>query len=250
MWGNKIFVHKAIISNVILWTCLVSGVRWLKLLWLNKLLLAHVFEINTDKLVTPLVWPVTEEGTDSHAVHHICFSFSYHVPFSHRHGQWLALQYSRGVRSLFLYILHLHLGLFIRLSAHACLPLAPHLLTLVCRQRGVKKRRRLHNKQPCDHCAFALSATDLHHPFSGVTAKLRWCVYIRISDITNHITLVTKEIVEKEEWSHLHSMMTRYIFGLITSILCGFCQNLTKSYCVCCPWLTPVSEVSGGKVSH
>lgn len=193
-------------------------------LWLNKLLLTHGFEINTDNLVTPLLWPLTEVGTDLHAVHHICFSFSYHVSFSHRPGQWLALKYSRDVRSLFLYILRLRLGLFICLSVHARLPLALYFLTLVCRQRGVKIRRRLYNKQPCDHRAFALSATDLHHPFSGVTAKLRWCVYIRISAIKNHITLVTKEIVEMEEWSHLHSMMTRYIFGLITLILCGFCK--------------------------
>lgn len=227
--------------------CLVSGLRWLKLLWLNKPLLTHILEINTERLAPPLVWPLTEEGMDLRAVHHSCFSFSYHVPFSHRPGQWLALKYSRGVRSLFLYILHLHLCLFIRLFAHARLPLALHLLTLVCRQRGVKKYRRLHNKQPCDHHAFSWSATDLHHPFSGVTAKLRWCVYIRISAIKNHITLVTKEIVEREEWSHRHSMMTWYIFGLITLILCGFCKNRTKSYCVCCPRLTPVSEVAGGK---
>uniref|UniRef100_H3DMH0 protein-lysine 6-oxidase n=1 Tax=Tetraodon nigroviridis TaxID=99883 RepID=H3DMH0_TETNG len=59
--------------------------------------------------------------------------------------------------------------------------------------REVKKRRRLHDQQPCDHHAFALSATDLHHPFSGVTAKL----------------------------------------------------NITKSYWVCCPGLTSVSEVAG-----
>lgn len=132
------------------------------------------------------------------------------VPYSHRPGQWLPLKYSRGVRSLLLYILHVRLGLFVHVFVHARLPLALHLLTLVCRQRGVKKHRRLHHKPPCDHRAFALSATDLHHPFSGVTAKLRWCVYIRISAIKNYITLVTREITEREERNHLHFMMTIY----------------------------------------
>lgn len=87
-------------------------------------------------------------------------------------SDWL-LKYSHSVRSLFLFILCLLLGLFIHLSAHARLSLDLHLLTLVCRQQGVKKCRRLNNEQPCDHHAFALSATDLHHPFSGVMAKLK-----------------------------------------------------------------------------
>lgn len=109
-------------------------------------------------------------------------------------------------------------------SAHASLPLALRLLTLVCRQQGVKKHRRLHNMQPCDR-ALALSATDLHHPFSGLTAKLRWCVYIRISAIKNHITLVTMEIFQRKEWSHLHSSITLYFWSTYFQIF-GFCKIL------------------------
>lgn len=158
------------------------------------------------------------------------------------------------MRSLFLYILRLRLGLFIPLSAHVSLtlslPMALHLLTLVCRQQGVKKRRQLHNKQLCNHCTFALSSTDLHHPFSGVTAKLRWCVYIRISAIKNlhHITHKINCWEGRMKPSPFHDDSICFWSHYLNTL--WILQNLTKFYCVCCPRLTPASEVNGGKVSH